>query len=179
MIHFEFQSNLTGTREEVWSYVTSKQGILAEMWPLLKMTTPKEMSTLANLKVGERLFRSYILLFTILPIDYFDLTLVEFNPDHGFVEESPMRSMKKWRHERQLVQLSNNSIGVALHSTNFSGNQAHSPSVIAGIPPQTNSATTLLTDKLTFQPRFLPGHTKRLVHFFFSHRHRVLRRHFR
>jgi len=43
-----------------------------------------------------------VFLFGIVPIDYSDLTLLELTPGNGFVEQSPMGSMKLWRHERRI-----------------------------------------------------------------------------
>jgi len=48
------------------------------------------------------LCRSWILLCGILPIDRSDLTLIELEAGHRFVEQSPMFSMRLWRHERTI-----------------------------------------------------------------------------
>ena len=52
------------------------------------------------MRLGERLFRSWILLFGVLPIDYDDITLVSIEPGRGFHERSSMLSMRVWEHER-------------------------------------------------------------------------------
>lgn len=77
-------------------------GIATELRPLLKMTVPGQVKSLLDLQVrlGQRLFRSWILLFGIIPIDRSDLTLVELEPGRRFLEQSPMFSMRLWRHER-------------------------------------------------------------------------------
>ena len=51
---------------------------------------------------GQRLFRSVIYAFGFLPVDHSDLTLLELKPGIGFIEQSPMGSMRLWRHERTL-----------------------------------------------------------------------------
>jgi len=51
---------------------------------------------------GKPLFRSWILLFGIIPIDRSDLTLLRLEDGRGFVEQSPMLSMSLWRHVRTL-----------------------------------------------------------------------------
>jgi hypothetical protein len=52
--------------------------------------------------VGERLCRSWILLFGVLPVDYDDITVVELDPPHGFLERSPMLSNRLWEHRRTI-----------------------------------------------------------------------------
>jgi ligand-binding SRPBCC domain-containing protein len=52
--------------------------------------------------LGERIFRSWVLLFGVLPIDFDDLTLVALEPGSGFHERSRMLSMRIWEHERTL-----------------------------------------------------------------------------
>jgi hypothetical protein len=56
----------------------------------------------ADVVLGERLFRSWVLLFGVLPIDYDDLTLVAIEPGRGFQERSTMLSMRAWEHDRTL-----------------------------------------------------------------------------
>jgi len=102
-----FTSDLSAPPETVWQWVTSASGILEEMAPIMKMTVPPGFTDLATtaVKPGERLFRSWVLLFGVLPIDRSDLTLLSLDPGKGFVEQSPMLSMKLWRHERSLEPL--------------------------------------------------------------------------
>lgn len=99
-----FSSELPVSTEKAWQWITSMKGIRSEMMPIMKMTAPRGVQDISQLDVqpGRRLFRSYIFLFGVLPFDFSDLTLVELNPGVGFVEESPMGSMKYWRHERTL-----------------------------------------------------------------------------
>jgi hypothetical protein len=86
--------------------MTSAEGISRELWPLMKMTIPANLRTLGDvpLEPGKPLFRSWVLLFGVLPIDRSDLTLLELTEPRGFVEQSPMLSMKLWRHERWLEE---------------------------------------------------------------------------
>ncbi len=84
----------------------------------------------------------------LIPIDYPDITLLELEEQHSFVEQSPMKSMKLWRHERS----------IKLH---------HS-----------KPDTVILVDKLTFQPRRARILVKKFIEVVFTHRHRVLRKHF-
>ena len=146
-ISFRFESKLRASTERVWEWITSVKGISAEMWPYFRMTVPKDIVSLedVDIKLGVRMFRSYVFLFGVLPIDYSDMTLLELNIGEGFIERSPMGSMKLWRHERRIV------------------------------PCPSDPNAVLLVDQLTFQPcmaRHLVGWFIRRV---FVHRHAVLK----
>lgn len=147
MINLGFESTLSCSPETAWSWITSVQGISKELRPYLRMTTPHDVRRLSDIQfvAGQRLFRSYVLLFGILPIDFSDLTLIELNPMKSFKEESPMGSMRFWRHERSIV---------------------HSPGPLQKIT---------IKDQLTFVPRFAPKIVAWFIHQIFTHRHRVLR----
>jgi ligand-binding SRPBCC domain-containing protein len=97
-------SDLTASPDRVWQWMTSFSGILREMAPLMRMTVPRSVAhlTTTDVQPGQRLFRSWVLLFGVLPIDRSDLTLVSLDPGKGFVEESPMLTMKLWRHQRSI-----------------------------------------------------------------------------
>jgi ligand-binding SRPBCC domain-containing protein len=99
-----FESHLRGTPEAVWGWMASLDGISRELSPVLRMTAPRGIRTLSDVHVkpGQRLFRSWLLLLGALPVGYSDLTLLELTPGEGFVEESPMTSMRLWRHERRV-----------------------------------------------------------------------------
>lgn len=105
MISLKFESKLKATPEQVWKRITSVEGLTSEMWPIFTMTAPKDIKTLDDIyvKADKILFRSWILLGGILPIDFTDLRLKSLDPGKGFVEESNMGSMKYWRHERKIV----------------------------------------------------------------------------
>ena len=149
-ISLQFASSLHSSREAVWEWITSVEGIRAEMRPVLRMTVPKSLRGLADVQItpGRRLFRSLVLLFGIVPIDYSDLTLIEMRMGEGFIEQSPMGSMLLWRHERRIV---------ADHA---------------------DPAGVILVDRLTFQPRGAATLVGWFVKRFFEHRHAVLRAHF-
>ena len=146
----QFQSMLPASREQVWRWITSVDGIRTEMHPILRMTVPKKICQLTEgeVKLGAPLFRSFILLFGLLPIDYSDLTLIQLDHGCGFVEQSPMASMALWRHERRI---------------------GHDPTVLDAV---------ILMDRLTFCPRGAGSLVGWFVKRFFEHRHAVLRRHF-
>jgi hypothetical protein len=90
----------------VWERATSPEGINHELSPILRMTMPRGLSdaTIDDVVVGEPLGRAWILLFGFLPVDYDDLSLVELEPGHRFLERSSMLSMRVWQHERRVAQ---------------------------------------------------------------------------
>ncbi|MDR3417104.1 MAG: hypothetical protein P4L83_13045 [Nevskia sp.] len=143
--HLQFQTRVAVPAEEAWRWMTSVKGVAAEVWPVLRLTTPTGLQNLTDLKVapGRRLFRSWILLGGILPIDCSDLILLEVDPGKGFVEESPMASMRLWRHERRISQA--------------------------------DGLGCVITDTLMFQPRFAPRLVAWFIRRLFTHRHAVLR----
>ena len=102
-----FESRLAANPQQVWEWICSIEGISREMSPILQMSSPRELQSITAIpfRAGVPMFRSWIRLGGIIPIDYSDLTLVSLTPGVGFVEESPMGSMRLWRHARQLSTL--------------------------------------------------------------------------
>jgi len=68
----------------------------------MRMTAPPHVRRLEPGQVtpGERICRSWILLFGLVPFDYDDIVLVRLEPGRGFHEDSKMASMRRWQHER-------------------------------------------------------------------------------
>lgn len=99
-----FESRLASPRDEVWAWAVSVDGVLAEMWPLARMTLPAGARTLIadDVELGKPLARSWLLLFGVLPVDRTDLTLVEYESGRRFLERSPMLGMRLWQHERTI-----------------------------------------------------------------------------
>lgn len=99
-----FETTLAANPEQLWAWITSFDQIEKEMAPLLRMSAPKGFQNLAavSFQPGVPLFRSWILLGGVVPVDFSDLTLISMTPGVGFVEQSRMGSMKLWRHERML-----------------------------------------------------------------------------
>jgi hypothetical protein len=65
---------------------------------------------LEGANTGERLFRSWLLLFGIFPIDYDDLTFADIAPGRGFVERSEMGTQRLWQHERRLERVGESTV---------------------------------------------------------------------
>jgi ligand-binding SRPBCC domain-containing protein len=100
---FEVRSRLAAPADAVWAHATSMRGVNSELFPLVRMTHPRGLDSLADREVplGARVFRSWILFAGILPIDFDDLTFVELEPGR-FLERSPMLSQREWEHERRV-----------------------------------------------------------------------------
>ena len=100
----EQQSLLAAPPDAVWERVSTFEGINDELGPLMRMTAPARVRSLdpSEVVLGERIFRSWVLLFGVIPIDYDDLTLIALEPGRGFHERSRMLSMRVWEHERTL-----------------------------------------------------------------------------
>src|SRR4051794_41183732 len=98
------RSLLHAPPERVWEHIASFEGINDEFAPLMKMTAPRAVRErgLEGVVVGERLCRSWVLLFGLIPFDYDDITIVRLDPGRGFHERSTMLSQREWEHERTL-----------------------------------------------------------------------------
>lgn len=101
---FEVSSELDAPAAAVWAHATSLRGVNLELFPLFRMTGPAAGANtdLSAVPLGERLFRSWILLFGIVPVDYDDLTIVELEPGRRFLERSAMLTQRVWSHERTI-----------------------------------------------------------------------------
>jgi ligand-binding SRPBCC domain-containing protein len=108
-------SHLDATPARVWDRVVAPEGIRDEMHPYLRMTLPAGVERLdpENIELGERIGRSWILLFGLLPFDYDDITLVRLDPGRGFLERSQMLSQRVWEHERTLEPTSDGGCLIA------------------------------------------------------------------
>jgi ligand-binding SRPBCC domain-containing protein len=100
-VRLSFTTEVPASVEDVWAWSTSIRGIKLEMWPVLKITFPKGMTGIdKDTTLQKPLCRCQFLLLGLVPIDMSKLTFVEFDPGHRFVEQSPLLSMRSWRHER-------------------------------------------------------------------------------
>lgn len=98
-------SRLRAPAAAVWARVITPAGINDEMRPLLRMTVPRGLGgdfAIAAARPGQRIGRSWILAFGLIPFDYDDLTLVWIEPGRGFLERSTMLSQRLWEHERTI-----------------------------------------------------------------------------
>ena len=144
----EIESSLCADRAALWAWITDLRCLRREMMPWLRMTGPPGISRLTDLPiaVGTPMFSSVILLFGVVPIDVSRLTLAAFTDGEGFVERSPMLTMRSWTHARTIL--------------------AH---------PERADAS-ILRDAVSFEARLADAPTAWFVARIFAHRHRVLRR---
>lgn len=101
---FTVSSLLAAPPEEVWARVSTMRGLNAEVAPWFRMTAPRGVDSIEAREVplGQPLFRSWLLLLGVLPVEFDLLTFVRFEPGRGFLERSPMALIKVWEHERTL-----------------------------------------------------------------------------
>ena len=99
-------SELRALPDAVWGRIASLDGTNHELRPWFRMTAPQGVELSPDtVPIGRRWFRSWILLFGVLPFDYDDLCLERIEPGRGFLERSTMLSATTWEHERALEQL--------------------------------------------------------------------------
>jgi ligand-binding SRPBCC domain-containing protein len=98
---FERTSRLAAPPEAVWAHATTLAGVNRELWPLARMTHPRGRDRLdpAEIAPGRPLFRSWILLLGVLPVDWDELCFERIEPGR-FIERSRMLTQREWRHER-------------------------------------------------------------------------------
>src|SRR5687768_13330628 len=109
----EFSSTVNATPDVVWDRVTSFDGVNHELGPLLHMTAPRNLRSLADLgdvPLGERLFRSWVLFCRVIPIDYDDLALASIDPGRGFHERSRLFTATVWEHIRTLQPVGDGTV---------------------------------------------------------------------
>lgn len=103
-VEFEISTALDAGCEEVWRVVSTMDGVNAELHPFVHMTTHEHHQDLPEVVVpGRVIFRSWLLLFGVVPFDRHALALTEVNEGRGFVEESSSWQQRRWRHERRLA----------------------------------------------------------------------------
>lgn len=150
MIELRFESLLAASPQEVWSRVSTMQGVNAELMPILRMTYPPALSKLDDAPrelLGKLAFKSWVLLLGVLPVDRHFLSLQSVTTGEGFDERSSSWSNRVWNHRRTLTPIDDG---------------------------------THLVDELSFEPRIrLAAPILRgFITTVFDHRHRVLRRTF-
>lgn len=101
---FEVVSVVPAAAEQVWARVATFEGVNDELMPIARMTCPVEFRRIdpAVVPLGRPWFRSWLLLFGVVPFDYDHLTLVAIEPGRGFHEDSTMLSQRRWVHVRRL-----------------------------------------------------------------------------
>jgi len=102
---FKFRTPLRASADQVWAHASTFVGVNRELWPLVRMTFPPAMGRLtpAAFPLGQTAFRSWLLLFGLVPVDFDDIMLVELEPGRGFHEVSQTFNLRQWRHRRTVT----------------------------------------------------------------------------
>ena len=107
---FVVSSNLGAGPEVLWRHAVSPSGVNRELRPLLRMTFPSGISDLTDSwRPGERLFRSWLLVAGVVPIEYDDVVFEEVEPGRRFLERSTLLTQRVWEHERIIEPASQGS----------------------------------------------------------------------
>ncbi|PWR18533.1 hypothetical protein DKG74_18725 [Zavarzinia aquatilis] len=97
-------SEVAAPPRRVWDHVSTFAGVNDELAPLLRMTHPPGRDILDDsLPLNRPLFRSWLLLFGVVPVDYDLIGFAALVPEKGFSERSSMASLKLWHHDRALT----------------------------------------------------------------------------
>lgn len=89
----------------VWEHASSMRGVNYELWPLFRMSCPDMDMKISEELVGvpiRPLFRSWLFLFGVFPVDYDDINLASVIEGKSFSERSSMLLMPSWHHDRIL-----------------------------------------------------------------------------
>ncbi len=101
----EMTSDLAADRQTVLKHIGTLDGVNHELRPIFSMTAPRSFRgrSFFEAPIGAPLFRSWLLLGGIVPIDFDHLAFESIDPKSGFVESSVMLTMSPWRHERRVT----------------------------------------------------------------------------
>lgn len=98
-------TNVLAPQASVWNYVSTMKGVNYELYPVLQMTCPDMSMRISKELVKTNtvpLFRSWLLLFCIVPVDFDDINITEVVEGKSFSERSLMALMTQWHHDRTL-----------------------------------------------------------------------------
>jgi ligand-binding SRPBCC domain-containing protein len=98
---FVVSSILSAEPETLWRHAVSPRGVNREFRPFLRMTFPAGTRDLtAGWKPGQRLFRSWLLVAGLVPVDFDDVVFAEIEPGRRYLERSSLFTQSLWEHER-------------------------------------------------------------------------------
>jgi len=102
---FGFSSRLTGVAQsDVWTRISSWEGVNYELSPIIRMTHPKRFPRIADIPAdGKSHFVSYLLFLGFIPIDAHRFGLRRLEAPHFFHECSSNLLMKTWSHHRTIT----------------------------------------------------------------------------
>lgn len=104
MITLSFESRLQAPTADVWRAVSTMDGVNHELMPMMRMTHPPDAGSLDDGRAipGVVLFKSWLLLFGVLPIDRHSLVLDRLLAGEGFDEHSHSWLQRVWIHQRRV-----------------------------------------------------------------------------
>lgn len=104
--HVTVSSAVAAPRATVWARIATFGGVNDELRPILTMSAPPGVPALTpDLATGQPLFRSWLRLFGILPVDYDHIGFGAIEPGECFAERSTMGSLAIWHHDRRLADV--------------------------------------------------------------------------
>jgi ligand-binding SRPBCC domain-containing protein len=109
--NFEIESTVEASADEVWRHSTNMGRVNLELRPWIRMTYPRQYENLeaSPITLGQPLFRSWVLLFRVLPIDTYEVSFLEFETGHRFLERARTLSQRWWQHERTIESSGENA----------------------------------------------------------------------
>jgi ligand-binding SRPBCC domain-containing protein len=98
----ERSSVLHADPHEVWTAVSTMEGVNRELAPWVRMTVPGAATgmRLEDAPLGRPVFTSWLLLLGVIPFDRHRLVLEEVEPGRRFLERSSSWIQRIWQHER-------------------------------------------------------------------------------
>jgi ligand-binding SRPBCC domain-containing protein len=107
---FKISSPIPRNKEFMWRHMINMDMVNYELWPLIKMTYPKEVSTLQTVETGKTIFTSVLLLFGFIPFDLHWLALESYTINCELQEDSESLLQRFWRHRRVLYENGNDEV---------------------------------------------------------------------
>ncbi len=103
---FSIETEINSTKEILWQHITQMKNVNAELYPFARMTFPKTKGELGNNTVllQQVIFKSVILLFSLIPIDLHYLRFDKLEYGSAFYENSYSLQHYYWKHTRTLKQ---------------------------------------------------------------------------
>lgn len=120
MLYVEVSSRLKCKRQVIWESISSINGANKEFYPLLKMTCPfPDLRINPSLITDRPLFRSWLLLFGLFPIEFDLIRLTKVIENECFEEKSSMALISEWNHHRYLSTPSNDNETIVIDTIQF------------------------------------------------------------
>ena len=101
---FEISSEFNAIPSLLWDAAVTPASINREFRPVLRMTFPNGTRRITEpVAMNQTKFRSWLLLFGVLPIEYDDLAFSEVVEGQMFHEKSSMFFVRTWEHIRRIT----------------------------------------------------------------------------